>query len=333
MPIATETGEMGQIPFPFLCETMQTGSILYQIAWILFLKPLGNLKLGTSVRSRVKSEEFMRRGSVIPLCLVLAVAIGMYVEPAACAEDEKGIRSHIAIAVGLEELGYEEHEPDSNLDSSATTYNLVLGIEALKSWEYVFCGIRTVVPVLRGDDEEHWTLAGGSYQTDALEYGWLRIDGYAGYPLSRFLNPYFGLRWSESKQERTDFVVLGTPVVRTATETVKARYLLLGATGGVGSGPRWVCTYALEFFIPIYVRVANDALPGWEATDRDGYIVELKGGIEYSYNRDLSFALVIYGGRMHWNGSGWKPYGGGTAKWPENDTDYFGGMARISWTF
>ena len=60
---------------------------------------------------------------------------------------------------------------------------------------------------------------------------------------------------------------------------------------------------------------------------------EGKGAIEYFFTRSLSFVFQFYGGRMHWHGSDWEPFSGGIAKWPENDTRYFGSLMNISWKF
>ena len=50
--------------------------------------------------------------------------------------------------------------------------------------------------------------------------------------------------------------------------------------GGRGVGnftPRLRWNYWLEYFLPLNVGVTNSAVPGSKATDKDGYVLELKG--------------------------------------------------------
>ena len=89
----------------------------------------------------------------------------------------------------------------------------------------------------------------------------------------------------------------------------------------------------MEYFFPIFISVTNSALPEWEATDNDGYALGLKGDFKYFYTSSLSLCVEFMGGKIHWEGSGWKPYPGGSAKWPENNTLYVGSILKIVWTF
>jgi hypothetical protein len=275
----------------------------------------------------------MLRSSIILFYFFLSTALAISIQSSALAEDGKGLETHLSIGMGWEQLDYEEHEPDSGSGSNAKVSNVIIGFEGLKRWKSVFGGIKAITPVLRENDDEDWTSSGTTFQTNTLEYGWSRIDGYIGYPSTYFFNPYGGLRWSESKQDRMDFLVHGAAVAGTAREKVKSWSLLLGVRGNGSFTPRWRWNYQIEYFVPIDVEVTNSALPGFEASDKDGYTLELKCGAEYSYTEALSFGLLIYGGRMHWDGSGWKPFAGGLAKWPENNTDYLGGALNIIWRF
>ena len=276
----------------------------------------------------------MLRSSIILFYFFLSTALAISIQSFALAEDGKGLESHLSIGMGWEQLDYEEHEPDKGSDSNAKVSNVIIGIEGLKRWKSVFGGIKAIIPVLREHDEEEWTSSDTTtFQTNTLEYGWMRVDGYIGYPSTYFFNPYGGLRWSESKQDRMDFLVNNAAVAGTARETIRSWSLLLGVRGNGHFMPQWRWNYRIEYFVPIDVQVTNSALPGFEASDKDGYTLELKCGTEYFCTEALSFGILIYGGRMHWDGGGWKSFAGGSAKWPENNTDYLGGALNIIWRF
>ncbi|MBW2108916.1 MAG: hypothetical protein JRI36_09665 [Deltaproteobacteria bacterium] len=264
---------------------------------------------------------------------IVMMAVAVFWVGTAWARDNQGPAGFLAVGVGLESLSYEEHEPDTSLDSEVTTHNWTFVVEALKDWERLFLGIDVTVPLIRGDDQEVWRVSGDLYQTNRLENRWIRIDGTVGYLLHPLFKPFMGLRWSQDKQERTRFVVLGTPVANTATETVESHAVLIGLRGKLQLRHGWACTYGLKYLVPIYVKTTNDSLPGWEARDKDGYTVELKGNIGYSFRPGLSVRLTLYGGKMHWEGSDWKRYSGGSAKWPENDTVYWGLAVNTAWFF
>ncbi len=251
----------------------------------------------------------------------------------AFAETNRGIASKLSVGLGWERLEYEEYEPETALESDAQVNNGILTFEGLKRWTHLFGGIKAVIPVLLGDDDEVWTRSGTLQQTNTLEFSWLRADGFLGYPIKHWLNPYAGLRWAESRQDRTNFVVSGIPIGGTSVEKVRYWSLLLGLRGNGNFTSRWVWNYSLEYFYPLDVEVTNTALPGFETSADDGYTLEAKIGVEYFYTEKLSFGLLLYGGRMHWDGSGWQPFAGGLAKWPENDTRYLGATLHMSWTF
>ena len=246
---------------------------------------------------------------------------------------DTGIKTSLSIDIGWESLEYEEHEPVTETDSHARTDNAILRIEGIKRWRYSFVGLRAALPVVLGSDEERWLQSGSDYQTNALGYRWRRIDGYIGYPLHDLFNPYTGVRWSEGRQERDSFVVFGTPVSQSARELIRSWDILFGIRGYGSISGNWSFHYWLEYLYPVDVEVTNTTLPGFKATDREGYTIEFKSGIEYAITKAVSAGIVFYGGRMHWDGSTWLPYKGGLAKWPENDTDYLGGLLNIRWRF
>lgn len=260
-----------------------------------------------------------------------SISLLFYTYTSVFADINEGLERRFSIAVGWEHLEYKEYEPDTGLYSNAEVKNCVVGIEGLKQWESSFIGINAVIPILKVADKEKWFFLGSSYQINTLRYRWTRINGYIGYPLDYRLNPYVGLHWSESKQERLDFLGSGAPFEGNAIEVVNSYSLLFGIRADGYCTSRWEWNYRLEYFIPIDVEVTNSNLPDFEASEKDGYTIELKGGLKYSYTETLSFGFLIYGGRMHWEGSNWKL--GGLAKWPENDTDYLGGAINASWRF
>jgi len=245
----------------------------------------------------------------------------------------KGVTSHISLGMGWETLNYREHEPDTRLDSEADVSNWTIGFDALKRWEYIFCGIKGIIPVYLNDDQEDWSVSGILAQQNALEYGWSRIDAYLGYPLNPLFNPHMGFRWSEANQDRTGFGLLGTPVEGSVTETITAWFFTLGATGNVLLNPRWRLYYSGSYFVPISSKVTNSGLPGWDVSDTDGYTFNFETQIEYIYTSRVSFAFMLYGGKIHWNGSDWITYADKFAKWPENDTRYLGCMLNMKFSF
>lgn len=253
--------------------------------------------------------------------------------PAVCADSNSGIESKISLNIAWERLQYKEREPDTRLDTKAELDNMVVGIEGVKRWEYIFVGTRLTFPISRENGQEEVTLSGKTYQGNTLEMGWTRIDGFAGYPLRYWINPYMGFRWSEVRQDRGNFVIAGTPVTLQSVEEVKSLSLLFGM-GGVGNfTPRWIWNYRAELFLPLSVKVSNTALPGFKSSEKSGHMMELKGGVDYLFTDSLYSSFFLYGGWMHWNGSQWSPFDRGRAKWPENDTYYLGAGLNIFYKF
>ena len=171
------------------------------------------------------------------------------------------------------------------------------------------------------------------FSQDRLEYGWTRLDAFLGYKLRPFFNPYIGLRWSDAEQERTRFVVLGTPVEGSATEEVTAWFINLGIRGDILLNSKWRLYYSGSYFEPISSEVDNNNLPGWEVNNTEGYAFEFEGQAEYLCTENIAFVFTLYVGKMHWDGSDWASYGNRSIKWPENDTRYFGSMLNVRWSF
>lgn len=249
------------------------------------------------------------------------------------ANSTGGIESQISLNIAFEWQEYKEHEKDTGLNSKAKLNSLVVGVEGLKRWKYLFCGVRSVFPVFLEGGQEEVTRYDRSFQKDTLESRWIRMDGFLGYPLRSWANPYTGIRWSEVKQERKNIIIGDTLVDLRAVEEVKSWSLLLGVRGSGNFTPRLRWNYWLEYFLPLSVEVTNTALPGFKASDKDGYTLELKGGVDYFYTNSLCFGVILYGGKMHWSGSDWESFDNSLAKWPENDTFYLGGGLRVAYIF
>ena len=247
------------------------------------------------------------------------------------AETNRCSKKRLTIGFGLEQLKYEEKLSDTGLHSKSKVNNLITSIDGIIRREKIFMEARATLPISKGESSEEWRISSGAlYQTNNLEYGWKRYDAIIGYNLIDWFNPYGGLRWSKVKQKRTDFVKLGVPVTATAVESIRSRSFLAGIMGSSNITDRLSWNYSLEYFYPIDVEVTNSALPGFKATDKDGYVYEIKASLEFFSTDALSFGLNLYRGKIHWNGSDWLPYGGGLAKWPQNDTDYLGGTLNIN---
>jgi hypothetical protein len=252
---------------------------------------------------------------------------------AAFAGPNGGMESKVSLTVAWERLQYKEHEPDKGLDAQSDLNNMVVGIEGVKRWEHLFLGAGATFPISRESGKEEATLSGNAFQENALELGWVRIDGFLGYPLRDWINPYMGFRWSEVRQERKNFVVAGAPVTSQSIEEVKSLSLLFGICGAGIISPRWIWNYRAELFLPLSVNVTNTALPGFESSDKSGHMAELKGEIDYLLGNSIYSGLLLYGGWMHWNGSQWQSFDWGRAKWPENDTYYLGVGLNIVYEF
>lgn len=275
----------------------------------------------------------MRKPTVIFICCVCMFWSTAVIPSLAVEKPNTFKTTHFSIGIGWETLNYREYEAGSHLDSEANVSNWTLGLDAFKQWKHIFCGFTGILPVHRVDNTEDWHVSDVLTQHNTLEYGWTRIDAFAGYRLNPFINPYVGLRWSETKQERTEFVVLGTPVGGSATEDVSAWFIILGIRGDLILKPRWRLSYSASYFEPVHSEVENSGLPSWAVKNTNGYAFEFGGRATYAYNDSISFVFALYGGQMHWKGSDWAPFSGNLVKWPENDTRYFGGMLKIRWLF
>lgn len=249
------------------------------------------------------------------------------------------------MGIGVESLKYEESLPDFGgipgipCDSEAKVTNAVLDIQAEYDFEAWLLGTKWVIPISKGDDTEDWTVLGIPYQTNQLEYEWLRWDIYAGYVfkevlLSDTVEPYLGIRCSWAEQDRSNFVVLGVPVAGTATEEIDSYGLLLGLRAKKNFlDEKFTLGVNFEYVFPFDVEVTNSAIPGWSTDADDGYTYQFGLDGDYNLTEDWVLSAKFYYGKMHWDGSGWISYPGGSAKWPENDTEYLGGTLSVTYKF
>ena len=266
-------------------------------------------------------------------CFFYVVCILAPIPSDASEKFETPKTGHFSVGIGWETLNYSEQEPDNRIDSEADVSNWIIGLDAFKEWTNIFCELKGIIPAKRIDDSEEWRVSDILTQQNSLEYGWTRIDALLGYKLNPFFNPYVGIRWSESEQERTEFVYLGTQVSGSATEEVSSWFISLGVKGDILLIPRLRLSYFGSYFEPIFSEVDNSNLPGWDVKDTEGYAFEFEGLAEYSYTKSIAFVFTLYGGRMHWNGSDWVSYESRFIKWPENDTQYIGCMLNVRWSF
>lgn len=252
---------------------------------------------------------------------------------AAFADTNNFTENRVSLNIAWEGIHYKEFEPDNSLEARSDLSSMVIGIEGIKRWNSLFFGARVALPSLKGSSDEEVGLSGKTFQENALDIEWIRVDGFIGCPLIYWFNPYVGLRWSEIRQERNNFVVTGVPVTSQAMEELKSLSLFFGIMGAGSFSHRWMWNYRADLYLPLSVKVTNNALPGFEASDRSGHMTELKGGIDYLFTDNLAFGLLLYGGWMHWNGSQWQYFAWGRAKWPENDLYYLGVGMSVSYKF
>jgi hypothetical protein len=241
----------------------------------------------------------------------------------------KALGADFSMNAGVEKITYEEDEPVTGLKSKASTYNVVAELEARKAWSRLFIGFRGAFPLVAGKNGETWTRIGAPFQTNELENRRTRVAGHIGYLLAGWFNPYAGINYSRTIQNRSDFVIQGSPVPGSVEEKVISTSLLIGARGRGNMAASFQWFYGLEFLFPLSVDVTNSSLPGFKADDTGGHAYELRAGILRMHSDKIRYGLTGYGGKVHWDGSGFKQFSGGQAKWPENDTLYLGALITL----
>jgi hypothetical protein len=239
---------------------------------------------------------------------------------------------YLVMGTGLEYMSYTEYEPETGSYTDTSMVNMVTKFEGCLSMEPFFLDIKGVVPLYLAEANEDWRRHRRVYQTDNLEYSWVRLDGNIGYRMNTWLNPYFGLRWANSRQERTNFF-LSKPVNMESIETNRALFLSTGFKGTMIRSYRWEFGYSFECFMPIFSRTKNTALPGWKSSANDGYSIGARAVARYKHSPSVSMYYELSGERTYWYGSGWIDYPGGSAKWPENETVSLNSILGIAWIF
>jgi len=263
------------------------------------------------------------------------LGIMLFFPPLSHAEPDAA-KSFIGVGIGPEKLTYSEQITDIALFSSDTELkNWTLYLEAQKGWQNFFIGSRAYIPVSKDKSQETWTREGIFEQTNSLTYQWARADIHAGYFMHSMLNPYVGVAWGYSEQKRSNFNNINVPevILETYTEKVAAFSALFGIQGSILLTARWSFSYYGEYRLPFYSNTTNTGLPGWEASDIRGYGYTLAARLHYSLTQSVTAALQMSGGKQHWDGSDWLPAGNSSAKWPENDTTYWGGFLLLSKNF
>lgn len=265
--------------------------------------------------------------------LLLIMLFLLIVDASVNAENQKYEKlNYLVIGSGFEYLSYTEHEPETGSLTEISLYNAVTRFEGGMSLNNFVIGIKGVVPVCTGEKKEEWIRSGSVYQTNNLKYTRTRIDGNVGYRLYNWLYPYLGLRWSKSKQERSNFI-LSEPVSGKSIETNNAFFVAAGLKGILINSPRWDLGYSLEYFLPIYAHTENSALPGWESSKKDGYSIGARAVARYIYSPSVSLDFELAGERVKWDGSDWINYIDGSAKWPKNKTLSLNCILGIAWLF
>jgi len=266
--------------------------------------------------------------------LLLICVVALLLHPSvALSEYRYGPKTHITAGFGVERIYYSENAPERRLSSSATTTNAIAKVEGIKRWPSVFIGGRYILPVSQGADTEEWTVDDVVVQQNRLTYRWQRADLFVGFSAWKYLHPVLGVRLSDVDQTRTDFIVNGIPVSARSEETIDSIFGMIGLLGDVSLGRKWAFEYGANYFHPLNVEVKNDALPGVEFNDTGGYSAEADVAATYTIRKRMSLHLSAFAGIVHWNGSDRKQFGSFTVKWPENDSQYLGGMLNFRWAF
>ncbi len=273
----------------------------------------------------------MHHHTLLPLFLIfffISLGSGLAMEAA-------GPETTISAGLGVESLKYQERLPERSLQSKANVTNMVFTVAGITRGEHLFVGFDGTVPVVRSDSRETWWVNDMPEQNDLLRYGRTQLAARVGYRYAPLLNPYLGLRSIWSRQQRSGFRDQNDLPVFLAkiNETVVSHSVSLGCRGDMSIGGAWRVTFDAEYSIPYSAKVTNDGLPGWKATDMDGYAWNVCGGLEQAFSKKVSWGLSICAGQQHWRGSDWQIDPAGPIKWPENETSYVLSSVNAVWHF
>ena len=231
--------------------------------------------------------------------LLICVVFLLLCPSAALSEYRYGPKTHITAGFGVERIYYSEVAPERRLSSSATATNAIAKVGGIKRWPSVFIGGRYILPVSQGADTEEWTVDGVSVQQNRLTYRWQRADLFIGFPAWKYLHPVLGVRLSDVDQTRMDFIVNGIPVSAKSEETIDSIFGMIGILGDVSLGRRWAFEYGANYFHPLGVEVKNDAFPGVEFNDAEGYSAEADVAATYTIRKRMSLQISAFTGIVH----------------------------------
>jgi len=296
--------------------------------------------------------------AVAAVFLTLVAGMHVFPEDIASKQDESNktvIR--INTSFGKEYLSYTERESETKTESFSTTVNQVIKYDVLLDWNYPVIGVKGVKPVTIEESSEEWDSLGfKNYQKNDLKHTWNRNDFYIGYsffhpPQNLFYTFYTGLRQSEIKHERNNFIILGIPQTNARSiEKIRSTGWLFGIRGNgylkksLGDYEymdpkdeppvKWGWGWGLEAVAPLTMKLTNSTIPGVTFNERGGYIFEFNSTLSYYLvSRKISIDANGYIGNLYWKGSDWEDTTFGRTKWPKNNTSYFGLTVGLNFKF
>ena len=266
--------------------------------------------------------------------LVICIFLVLHYSPRAIAEDTPQEKGSLSVGLAWEKLHYQEREEDAGITSDATASNTLFLFSGKRKFHKIIAGFNCAIPVAKENSMEGWEVSGKIRQTNRLTYDWKRADVHVGYQAMPWLIPHFGLRWSDIKQKRTEFVIYNQPYSLVATEKIRSLELFFGLEGMLELSDHLVFGIGFSWFTPFYSHIDNSALSGSSVTGVDGYTYELSGNIVYRLNRLLSVECSGAWGKKHWQESDWIDISEKRrVKFPENDIDFFIGSIAAKMVF
>jgi hypothetical protein len=263
-------------------------------------------------------------------------------------DDSNNTVIKINASYGKEYLSYIERDSETETESFSTTVNQIIKYDVLLDLNYPVIGIKGVSPVSVDESTEEWDSLGfKNYQKNDLKHTWARNDFYIGYsffhpPQNLFYTFYTGVRQSDIKLKRNNFVILGIPQTDAgSTERIISTGWLFGIRGNgylkksLGDYEymdpkdeppvKWGWGWGLEAIAPVTMKLTNSTIPGVTFNERGGYTFEFNSALSYYLvSRKISIDANGYIGNLYWKGSGWEDTTYGRTKWPKNNTSYFG---------
>lgn len=272
----------------------------------------------------------MKKIGLLALCYPLIILFLLICDTSVFAEEQNHEKSgYLLIESGLEYLYYSEYVDDFGIKTDSSIYTRVLKLEGSLRLKHIFTEIKCIFPVAPKDQKETWERNGHVYQTNNLEYSWIRTGGNIGYCLFTWMNPYLGLRWTKSTQKRSNFEAFSGSVA----EINKAFFMTAGMKGALQTSPLMQFEYSLEYCEPVSAHTENSSFPGWKVSAKNGYTVGARVVARYKCTPTVSLFYDFSGEMVYWNGSGWTDYNGDSVKWPKNKTISVSCLLGIAYTF